>query len=323
MKLLVVRLKSFGALHPGAERWRRVTKESWPFVPGSTLYGAVASTLMRMTCREDLALITTGDCRQCLESGEAACGYAMLLNVMRDGGTPAPRFSPLVPGPRETATPYSSRDYARDAAALSRGAGGILPRAPLDRARLSIHGDRLHGLEAHPASRTYRGFVTLRPELVDTFRKALRWLTLFPFGGGRGKLVQVEAAVEHEYDPPEAFLDGSPPAHLRLLSPAILRGPSDLRVPEIQEIAGFSMRGYRFWRTGLYWEAGRWLAYGTSGAGRRQWHLTRSRLGLPEGTGFRLQASAEAIGRWFLEGLGDPDFTRLGWGQVYWHEDEA
>ncbi len=323
MSLVVVRLKSFGPLHLGAERWRRVTKESWPFIPGSTLYGAVAHTLMKMTCRKGVRSITTGDCRECLDSKEARCGYALLHEEMGKAQDSSLRFSPLVTSVHESGTPYTASAYARDAAALQRGAGGILPRAPLDRGRLAIYGDRLHGLEVHPPGRVYRGFVTLHPDLLPLFRKALRWLSLFPFGGGRGKFSQVEAQVEHVFDSAGPFMDVSLPRRLKLLSPAILRGPDDLRSPNIEGVSAFRLRRYRFWRTGWYPEGGGQVLYGTADGPRKSRHMTPPRLGLPEETRLHRGEDAADAQRWFLQGFGDPDFTRYGWGQVYWDDRES
>lgn len=51
--IAIVHLTSFGFLHPGRERFKRVTKEAWPFIPGSTLYGAVAAALIRLDCQEE------------------------------------------------------------------------------------------------------------------------------------------------------------------------------------------------------------------------------------------------------------------------------
>jgi CRISPR-associated Cas5-like protein len=100
----VVRLRSFGFLHPGRERLRTVLKRSWPFIPGSTLYGAVAAALIRL------------DGVGAALPGEGEGGYHRLLRLIA-GELSRVRFTPLLPvGPDQTLE--SAEAYCRQAQAL-------------------------------------------------------------------------------------------------------------------------------------------------------------------------------------------------------------
>ncbi|MBW1947041.1 MAG: hypothetical protein JRI33_03800 [Deltaproteobacteria bacterium] len=318
--IAIIHLKSFGFLHPGRERFKRVTKEAWLLIPGSTLYGAAAAALVRLDCRRGEANLN--NCTECQKNPRNDCGYLALLREVKGGRL---RFSPLVvTSSKGNQTFYTAEDYSRDAALVLTRLG-ICPRAPLGRQTASIFKEKLHGLVAHQPFQEYRGFVRTNPEFLNKhLKRALRALPFFPFGGGRGKFTQIEAKVLQEYENKADFCPPRPVTCLGLLTPAIL--PST--PPRLGTIAGtknydlenFRLRRYTFWRTGLYWD-GEPHDFKKYGGAAVQDHLTQARLGLTEDAVFHLQyPKPEDIQTLFLNGLGAPEFTYLGWGQVYFKE---
>lgn len=318
--IAVIHLTSFGFLHPGRERFKRVTKEAWRLIPGSTLYGAVAAALIRLDCPQERAEAEA--CGACFNNGSSPCGYAALLQEVQENRL---RFSPLVVSEfKKEQNFYTAADYSREAArTLTRLS--ICPRAPLDRETGGVYKERLHGLVAHQPLQSYRGFIVATPEFLQNhLRRALLALPFFPFGGGRGKFTQVEANIVQEYANASDFCPPQPAARLGLLTPAILPPGAKSLGPiggsGTFALANFRLRRYTCWRTGLYWEATALKSYG--GPAVRD-HLTQARLGLAEDAVLHLQEpkpEAEAIQKLFLCGLGAPDFSYLGWGQVYFQE---
>lgn len=313
--IAIVHLTSYGFLHPGRERFKRVTKEAWPLIPGSTLYGAVAAALMRLDCHKEKAELEA--CAACQQS----CGYRALLAEVQAQRL---RFSPLVVTSRQDKEDnfYTAQDYSHDAAhAATRLA--VSPRAPLNRDTAAIHQDRLHGLVVHQPWQHYRGFICCTAAfLQEHLKRALLALPFFPFGGGRGKFTQVEAAVIREYPDPAEFCPPRPVRRLALLTPAILAKPQlgDLFGGMTCEVANFLLRRYTFWRTGLYWEedAAGLKEYGGSDI---KDHLTLARVGLAETAALHFpDPDPNKLQQLFLHGLGAADFTCLGWGQVFFQE---
>lgn len=330
MRVAVVALRTYAPLHVGNEPWKRVTKSGWPFIPGWTLYGAVAHALMKLTCTEQQA---GGEkCLDCISDPNPACGYARLLLRTKRESKERIRFSPLVlSNSQQNAARYDALAYSRDAGS-SQLKTALLPRAPIDRKTGSIYGDRLHGVDAHAPFQQYRGFIHVDAGFVDTLQKALLCLSFFPFGGARGKFCQVEAGIEQLRTPNE-FLPRRAPLSARLLTPAILK-PDRLRSMDLESISDFSMKRYRTWRTGLYRQRDAFAMYGATGfdesgghsppAGRAQDtvldvrpHRTPGDLGLADGCVLRFRAgSEEKLKRLFLRGVGSKDTTYLGWGQL-------
>jgi hypothetical protein len=318
--IAVIHLTSYGFLHPGRERFKRVTKEAWPCIPGSTLYGAVAAALIRLDCQREQASLD--NCNQCLASKQTQCGYLALLTEVKEKRL---RFSPLVVSafkPKQgcyTATAYS-REAAQAATRL-----GICPRAPLGRETATIYKERLHGLVAHQPFQHYRGFVRTTAEFLPQLQRALRVLPFFPCGGGRGKFTQVEAQIVYKFTNESDFCPPQAVTRLGLLTPAILtsgsRSLGNIGGSSKYDLENFRLRRYTFWRTGLYWEEGDKTQFKDYGGPTIQAHLTQARLGLAEETVLHLsEPQPDAIQRLFLEGLGAPDYTYLGWGQVYFQE---
>ncbi len=310
--IAIVHLTSYGFLHPGREGFKRVTKEAWRLIPGSTLYGAVTAALMRLDCPKEQADLDS--CAEC----SAACGYRALLAEVQAQRL---RFSPLVATSRQENW-YTAQEYSQDAANASVRLG-ISPRAPLSRDTGAIHQDRLHGLVVHQPFQHYRGFVCTTPAFRrDHLQRALTALPFFPFGGGRGKFTQVEANIIQEFDNISDFCPPRPVPCLTLLTPAILASPqvADLVGGMTCEVANFSLRRYTFWRTGLYWEEGKTepQAYGGD---KIESHFTLARVGLAETAELHLKdPEPQLVQQLFITGLGAADFTYLGWGQVFWQE---
>lgn len=175
----------------------------------------------------------------------------------------------------------------------------------------------------HQPWQHYRGFIRCTTAfLQEHLKRALLALPFFPFGGGRGKFTQVEAAVIREYPNPAEFCPPRRVTRLTLLTPAILATPQldDLLGGMTCEVNNFLLRRYTFWRTGLYWEedAGGLKRYGGNGI---KDHLTLARVGLAETAAFHFpNPDPYQLQRLFLDGLGAADFTYLGWGQVFFQE---
>lgn len=324
--IAAVRLRSYGFLHPGRERFKRVTKECWRVIPGATLYGAVAASLIRQDCRKGRA--TLENCRACVQNKQAACGYADLLQGAKEESW---RFSPLVPpgvpeNEENEEKEYTLQAYCRDAR-NQKPPVAMVSRAPRDRFSGSISEGRLHGVVSHMPFQEYWGFVIAPKEFITRhLHRALAALPFFPFGGGRGKFTQVEAAVTGAMTE-DRFTDGLtiPPegCTIQLLSPAL--GPESLTTVAGShkfDLSGFRPQLYSTWRTGLYWEAGGLAEYG-----RGREVATKPRLGLGEGMRiiFREAVNPVKLKQLLIQGFGDPDFTRLGWGQMILEEnlDEA
>jgi len=315
--IAIIHLTSYGFLHPGRERFKRVTKEAWPLIPGSTLYGAVAAALIRLDCQREQASLD--NCNQCLASEQTHCGYLSLLNEVQAKRL---RFSPLVVSAfKPDQKFYTAEDYSREAAQAAARLG-ICPRAPLGRETATIYKERLHGLVAHQPLQHYRGFVRTTAEFLPHLKRALRALPFFPFGGGRGKFTQVEAQIVPNSVNESDFCPAQAVTRLGLLTPAILppgsRSLGSIGGSKKYDLENFRLRRYTFWRTGLYWEEGGAVEFEPYGGPTIQAHLTHARLGLAEETVLHLpEPQPDAIQRLFLNGLGAPDYTYLGWGQVY------
>ncbi|MBW1953922.1 MAG: hypothetical protein JRI66_12730 [Deltaproteobacteria bacterium] len=318
--IAIIHLTSYGFLHPGRERFKRVTKEAWPLIPGSTLYGAVAAALIRLDCQREQASLD--NCNQCIANKQTRCGYLALLTEVQEKRL---RFSPLVVSAfKPDQGFYTAADYSREAVQAAARLG-ICPRAPLGRETATIYKERLHGLVAHQPFQHYRGFVRTTAGFLPQLQRALRALPFFPFGGGRGKFTQAEAQIVRQYSNHSDFCPPRPLTHLGLLTPAILpascRSLGSIGGSEKYDLENFRLRRYTFWRTGLYWEEGYTAEFKGYGGPSIQKHLTQARLGLTEETVLHLsEPQPQAIQRLFLEGLGASDYTYLGWGQVYFRE---
>jgi len=318
--IAVIHLTSYGFLHPGRERFKRVTKEAWPLIPGSTLYGAVAAALIRLDCHLEQASLEA--CAHCQANGRTDCGYMALLSEVKAKRL---RFSPLVVSafmPKQEF--YTAADYSREAAQAAARLG-ICPRAPLGRETATIYKERLHGLVAHQPLQHYRGFVRTTAGFLQRLKRAFRSIPFFPFGGGRGKFTQVEAQIVYKFTNESDFCPPQAVTRLSLLTPAILppgsRSLGNIGGSSKYDLENFRLRRYTFWRTGLYWEEGDKTQFKDYGGPTIQAHLTQARLGLAEETVLHLPAPQPgAIQRLFLDGLGAPDYTYLGWGQVYFRE---
>jgi hypothetical protein len=342
LTVAVIKLRSYGFLHPGRERFKRVTKECWRFIPGSTLYGAVAVSLIRQDCKKGCA--TLEKCRACVDADEISCGYSALLLGAKNNNW---RFSPLIPLKEQDRhkEAFSLRSYCRDALE-NKPRMAVVPRAPQDRFTGSISENRLHGVVAHMPFQDYWGFVIAPEAFVNQhLDRALAALPFFPFGGGRGKFTQLEAEVIRTM-PIEEFAQDLINPHavhtLKLLTPAMIVSDNLKIIAESDDfkMVGFRPRLYSTWRTGLYWEDGGWKDFGHKcGASRhmsdckwknecdpdgniRKCETTIPRTGVEEGMRiiFKKIPDASGLQKELLFGFGNPDFTRLGWGQFILEE---
>jgi hypothetical protein len=325
----VVRLRSFGFLHPGRERLRTVLKRSWPFIPGSTLYGAVAAALIRL------------DGVGAALPGEGEGGYHRLLRLIA-GELSRVRFTPLLPvGPDQTLE--SAEAYCRQAQALYEGDGESFyfatPHAPLARNTLQIHGDQLYAFSNHRSLQTYVGFVFAPEAWGDDLRRALRLLPFMPLGGkGKFSLTEGEIVNQRTLNDFRAEFEAAlgKMGAVRLLTPMILQnGASNWLMEKATAVTHLPrLRRYRVWRTGAYYdflnETFEELGVGPGeGEEKEDYGLpsgaeSRAATGVPERTCFLLLAEADLatqVADIFIHGAGHLNWTYLGWGQVVaeWH----
>jgi hypothetical protein len=321
-----VRLRSYGFLHPGRERLRTVLKRSWPFLPGSTLYGAVAAALIRLDGVGTEPL------------GEGAGGYHRLLRLIAQGKEESRvRFTPLLPVAEGQAL-RSAEEYCRQARLLYEQLEPAFflttPHAPLARETLQIHGDQLYAFSSHRAGQAYEGFVFAPGDWEDDLWRALRLLPLLPLGGkGKFSLAEGEIAGRENLAQLRAVLEGSLRGGeaVRLLTPMILQdGQPNWLMEEAEAVTDLPrLRRYRAWRTGAYYDflEGRFDEVGIGpGEGEQaaQYGLpsgaeSRAATGIPEGSRFVLPAGADQaakVAEHFVRGVGHPNWTYLGWGQV-------
>jgi hypothetical protein len=352
--VLTVRLRSYGFFHSGRERLRvRVVKRCWEFIPGSTLYGAVAAALIRLDGLdpdEPVPLHGNG-------------GYQRLLQAVAGGQI---RFTPLLPDPGDPQPDiHTAQDYCRTALWLRsalygdplpeamaqapephtlrrlRGVMQTTPHAPLDRRTLQVHESDLYATAVHRQRQAYSGFIFAgAPDLPDLLRPALRYLPLLPFGG-KGKFTCVEAELEGEVGNLPGFqaelegylagLGSSERVEVRLLTPLALQdGDDSLLMRRSEEMYFSRLRRYRAWRTGHYYapyDPDAQDGFVPVGLDREE-NVPRGTestpvLGVPEGSRFRFSVREETraelcaeLARAFVEGDGNPAWTYLGWGQV-------
>jgi hypothetical protein len=340
--VLTVRLRSYGFFHSGRERLRvRVVKRCWEFIPGSTLYGALAAALLRLDgadLNEPVSLQGDG-------------GYQHLLRAVARGQV---RFTPLLPDEDEPGI-HSAEEYCRVAFQLQaalygdplpgrlgqtspprvremRGLMQTTPHAPLNRRTLQVHESDLYATAVHRYQQVYTGFVFCGAALHGLLRPALRYLPLLPFGG-KGKFTCVEARVADVGDrkPFQAALESSLRSvegkiDVRLLTPLALQGGDESLLMGAPEIYFPRLRRYRAWRTGYYYAPGdpdaedEFVPVGLD----REANVPRGAestpvLGVPERSRFRFPSGAESsetLATVFNEGDGNPAWTYLGWGQV-------
>jgi hypothetical protein len=333
----VVHLRSYGFFHSGRERLRvQVLKRTWEHIPGSALYGALAAALIRLDGLDEEA--------EPFESGPG--DYHALLRAVKERRL---RFTPLLPVADTVAKAeeWTGQRYCEQAIRLHAALYGDVeekagrhemmlfhttPHAPLSRTAEQIHGDQLFALRTHRPLLDYYGFIFADAKLESMLRRALRLLPFMPLGG-KGKFSLVEGRLL-EPQPLDEFLEmfrGWAPGAggwARLLTPMVLGdGQADGPLAGVgREMVMTGLRRYRVWRTGRYYDAvqdtfGR--AMGTEpGAGEDpdapflpgglESEAVRA---VPERSRFRL-LEGDDTARWFVEGVGNPSWTYLGWGQV-------
>ncbi len=336
----VVHLRSYGFFHSGRERLRtQVLKRTWEHVPGSTLYGAVAAALIRLDGMDPKA--------SPYQNGPG--GYHALMGAVKDQQI---RFTPLLPVAQEikaqawTGLAYCEQAQRLQAVVSPDPAGGAqahekklfhtTPHAPLNRSTEQIHSDNLFVVRTHRPFLDYYGFIFADGGLEPLLQRALRLLPFIPFGG-KGKFSAVEAnligarplaAFQDEFQTQEGE------GWLRLLTPMVLRdGLTNelLSGREIKQMNG--LRRYRVWRTGRYYDAQKG-GFGPEmgmepgeGAASRSPLLaggaeSQAVLAVPERSCFRRLAQDD-VARWFVEGVGNPSWTYLGWGQIVLEPQEG
>jgi hypothetical protein len=335
----VVHLRSYAFFHSGRERLRvQVLKRVWEHIPGSTVYGALAAALIRLDGIEEDA--------DPFEKGKG--GYHDLVDAVKRQRV---RFTPLLPvvdGPQlKSAEAYCAQALKLHAALYAdeipdgveppdKHERSILhtgPHAPLDRGTERIHGDQVFVLRTHRPMLDYYGFIFADEGLKPLLERAFRLFPLMPVGG-RGKFSLVEAEIV-DHQPLDSFRrelrDWRETADrvgwVRLLTPLVLRNghPDDLLKGTGREMVMKGLRRYRVWRTGRYYDAQEDEFADPRGIERGEHEdeeafLPGGResdavLAVPERSRFRLLDGDDVVD-WFIDGVGNPSWTYLGWGQV-------
>ena len=350
----VVHLRSYAFFHSGRERLRvQVLKRAWEHIPGSTLYGAVAAALIRLDgIDENAEPFEEGDGGYHELMGAVkrqSIRFTPLLPMEE-----APRRKDGDEGKEEGEEDGLGASYCQQAIRLHaalyadqvpeglEGPGererSILhtgPHAPLNRDTERIHGDQVFVLRTHRPLLDYYGFVFANQGLRPLLERAFRLFPLMPVGG-RGKFSLVEAKIVDQ-ETVEVFRDNlgdwmdkeERTGWVRLLTPLVLRNgqPDDLLRGTGREIVMNGLRRYRVWRTGRYYDA-----YRDDGAfadpsgikkGKQEDEAaflpggreSDAMLAVPERSRFRM-LDGDDVADWFIEGVGNPNWTYLGWGQV-------
>lgn len=319
-----VELRSYGFLHPGREQMRtEVLKRAWPFVPGSTLYGAVAAALIRLD----------GLAPERVPAGDE--GFHVLLRAVE---AQAVRFLPLVvaEAPVDTAVGYCRAILEQD---REQRLFQAIPHAPMSRDLEKIYDNQLFAYGSHRPVVTYYGFVAATDAVAAQLRRALRLLPIIPFGG-KGKFALVSGQIVNTCPRPAfqaalatALRERSTAGDglwVRLLSPMLLgHGDGDWLLTEAAEQVVRRLRQYRIWQSGYVYDqqAATVMVRGSEDLARTQGGTvsfpggeeSRAVPGVPDGSRFRLQgdaANAQRLAAAFVAGVGHPGWRYLGWGQV-------
>lgn len=337
--VFVVHVRSFGFFHSGRERLLvQVLKRTWEFIPGSTLYGAVCSGLIRLDGPGEPGTLQGRE------------GYRRLLSAVAAGNL---RFTPLIPveAPLEDeelrrfdapdfsrrtlalhSTVYSDRAPAKEP--VRRSWLFTTPHAPLGRDTEQIHGDQLYALATHQAQQGYYGFIFGEQGIRPFLERALRMLPFVSLGG-KGKFSLAEGCIVHQRDLATfqdelvRHVERNAQQWVRLLTPAIVGQGRDWLMTAAEQMVIKRFRRYRVWRTGDYYDQtdpsglasyGMELGLGEDPgalrlpAGRESDPVT----GIPERSRFCVDATQHGVelARCFVRGVGRPDWAALGWGQV-------
>lgn len=324
--VFIIRLRSYGFLHPGREQLRVVLKRSWPFIPGSTVYGLIAAALIRL------------DGGGTALPGAGTGGYHHLLSLVAAHQI---RFTPLLPT-ADTVDLHSAAAYCQHAAALATGQRPTdgeayyqsTPHAPLARDTLKIHGDQLYAFTNHRAGQSYQGFIFAPASWEGQLKRALRLTPFLPLGGkgkfalAEGKVIDQQPVTQFQADFETALADNQ---SVRLLTPMILQtGQPNWLLEESRAMLEMPrLRRYRQWRTGPYYDFTRaeFVEFGLGpgeGEDAAQYRMgkgavSQAATGVPEQSRFVFDIDPELPGRvaeHFIQGVGHPNWTYLGWGQV-------
>jgi hypothetical protein len=317
-----IRLRSYGFLHPGREQLRTdVLKRAWSFIPGSTLYGAVAAALIRL------------DGIDPHHPYSAQGGFHDLLRQVK---TEQIRFTPLVPALADefTATAYSQAALYRTQPLFQ-----TIPHAPISRPTEHIHGDQLYAFSMHRPVIEYVGYVFGNSATETLLRRALRLLPIIPLGG-KGKFSLVEGQItmqqsrtRFERDLQEALtsLTATDGIWLQLLTPMLLQeGAENWLLVHARESMVSRVQRYRIWQSGTVFDLRAPNQIARRGIEAEEeipiesilnpgGEETRAVTGIPEGSRFRMDATPQRvkeIAQYFITGLGHPGWAYAGWGQV-------
>lgn len=316
-KIAIVKIRSYGFLHPGKEQWKTVLKKCWNIIPGSTLYGAIATALIKTECNKPE--VTIENCQECLKES-VDCGYHKLLNQINTDEENRIRMSPLIPSNEAI---ENAEDYNRIALELLKGhlkrpKLGTTPHAPLNRQSLRIHGDHLYGIVCHQPFQDYYGFIVHDDSFSKKLEKAINTLAVIPFGG-RGKYCPIEAEISYLVSIDKFFEGFQATRKLQLLT-AMITDDFEGELLRQSILVELKYKRYRVWRTGLYWESSNWNAYKIGSVETQQ---TIPVKGISEGTKIVLNDNntMNDLINIFANGYGNPDWTYLGWGQVIYENN--
>lgn len=330
----VVHLRSYGFFHSGREGMRvPVLKRTWEHIPGNTLYGALAAALIRLDGID-------------MDADPFHQGSGMYHELLAAVKAQQIRFTPLLPVGAPIEEEWTGQRYCEQAMRLQAAVyaeGDVTPsdheeaifhttpHAPLNRDTDQIHEDQLFAIRTHRSLLDYYGFVFADRTLRRLLERGLRLLPFIPFGG-RGKFSLVEGKVTDQV-PLQTFTDEfqkwvkGRDCWVRLLTPAVLcDGQPDVPLTGVgRTLLMTGLRRYRVWRTGRYYDAqagefcepigvkpDEYVDPDAFFAGGKE---SEAVLAVPERSRFQ-SLEGEDPTKWFLEGLGNPSWTYLGWGQV-------
>ncbi len=344
--VFVIHLRSYGFFHSGRERLVvQVLKRTWDHIPGSTLYGALASALLHLDPPMDYDKSGDKEALRTLDQKTVNGGQGQYFDLLRAVEKQQIRFTPLLPSVEplkcgETYCKQAMRLIRRNffkrkepsSAKVARKLFHTTPHAPLARGTEQIHGDQLFALQNHRSQLDYYGFIFAKVEHRPWLEKALSFFPFMPVGG-RGKFSLVEGQILDD-KPLTEFRDelanwtAECDGWIHLLTPLIRPGKGiaePLDINQVEEVVMTGFQRYRVWRTGLYFNGqsfddpvGADHYYGNDNSPLQTGGAESVAVqAVPERSRFRLKDKARANAtRWFIEGVGHPGWSYLGWGQV-------
>ncbi len=321
--LMIIRLKANGPLHPGREDEKIRIKRCWPFILGSTFYGAMVQSFLQSKFGYGI-----------IDSTKVKKGLKFLLEPIKNG---ALRFSPFLPCSNLKNCQWDEFN-ADNYCQLAREIGQVRSWTSAHHTRHRVNSDRpiegeLFAREFHQANLEYVGFVYYQgnngyvPEWVSDYVKLL---TLVPFGGKGGNVsVSASVAKHHSGDLSGFFeqldnrldnrLEKQNDCWIEAVTPVSLGFNDDKVLSDIPSGVNVN-NGYRICKSRIYRDTPwRWGPYLKDGDIKEFKKNTRDSF-VCYRPGFRYKVDwnkyKKTFQEHFLRGIGNSDHTYLGYGQV-------